>query len=234
MTLPMIKQSTCANCGHQQESYSLLSSNTDGFEDLDLRPAEMLRSSMHYWVQECQKCGFCFSDLDVELSEEGKGILNFVLHDSYYQEIKNDKRLSELATRFYRQALILAAFDEHEKAGWAYMHAAWACDDDAPAHAGANMCRMDAYRCFCKCKILGIPFAPQNGFEEVIMIDALRRASEFEKANTLCFNVIGYLDDTEVIRILEFQRNLIWSRNCGCYNMGHVFPEKESNGSIIL
>ena len=48
----------CAMCGSTNEYNELASTNTFGSPDLDLRPAEMRRSTMPLWVQECPECGY--------------------------------------------------------------------------------------------------------------------------------------------------------------------------------
>jgi len=114
---------------------------------------------------------------------------------------------------------------EHDQAGWALMHAAWACDDDRPDKTGANECRMNAYDSFAKCKINGIQYATQNGYEEEIMVDILRRTGAFERANSLCFEVFSHInpiDDLQLFNVLKFQRDLIWNGNDGCYNFGQI------------
>jgi len=229
LTLPIIKQSTCAICGHQQESYSLLSSNTDGHSDLDLRPPEMLRSSMHYWVQECQQCGYCAADIGEDILMEERPLIEHMVDHQIYRKIKQDKRLSELARRFYRQGIILTLFGAYDQAGWAFMHAAWACDDECADRIGADICRTEAYDHFYKCKIGGIPFATQNGYEEEVMVDILRRSGAFDKANALCFEVFNHVYDVKLIEILKFQRELIWMRDGDCYNIGQVLKKSSLN-----
>ena len=42
----------------------MTSTSTWGYPDLDLRPAEMKRSSMFAWLQECPHCGFVARDIE--------------------------------------------------------------------------------------------------------------------------------------------------------------------------
>ena len=230
--MPLRNLSTCAICGHQQETCSLLSSNTNGHYDLDLRPPEMLRSSMHYWVQECEKCGYCATDIAEEIPNEVRSLIEPVIDLIRRNRTQNDKNLSELASRFCRQAAILTMLGEHDQAGWALMHAAWACDDDCPDKIGANECRMSAFDSFAKCKINGIQYATPNGYEEEIMVDILRRTGAFERANSHCFEVFSHvsiIDNPQLIDVLKFQRDLIWMGDDGCYNFGHIMEKMSSN-----
>jgi hypothetical protein len=56
MTLPYFDDVVCAVCGNKSVTDGLMSTNTIGPPDLDMRPAEMQRSTMGYWVDNCEKC----------------------------------------------------------------------------------------------------------------------------------------------------------------------------------
>ena len=192
---------------------------------------------MHYWVQECEKCGYCATDIAEEIPNEVRSLIEPVIDLIRYNRTQNDKNLSELASRFCRQAAILTMLGEHDQVGWAYMHAAWACDGDRPDKIGANDCRMSAYDSFAKCKINGIQYATPNGYEEEIMVDILRRTGAFERANSLCFEVFSHIspiDDPQLFDVLKFQRDLICMRDDECHNFGQVFDKTslEEQGKI--
>jgi hypothetical protein len=124
--------STCAFCGNQQETFSLLSSNTDGHYDLDLRPPEMLRSSMRYWVQECEHCGYCATDISEEIPDEMRSLIEPIINLLGFECNRKNKNLPDLANRFCHQGSILSHIGDHEKAGWSFMHPAWDCEDQRP------------------------------------------------------------------------------------------------------
>jgi len=185
---------------------------------------------MHFWVQECEKCGYCATDIAEEIPNEVRSLIEPVIDLIRYNRTQNDKNLSELASRFCRQAAILTMLGEHDQAGWA-------CDDDCPDKIGANECRMSAYDSFAKCKINGIQYATPNGYEEEIMVDILRRTGAFERANSLCFEVFSHvsiIDDPQLIDVLKFQREIIWMRDDECHNFGQVFDKTplEEQGEI--
>jgi hypothetical protein len=159
---------------------------------------------------------------------EVRSLIEAVLDLIRRNRAQNDKNLPELASRFTRQATLLSVIGGHDQAGWAFMHAAWACDDECSDNIGANNCRMWAYDCFCKCKINGIGFATPDGYEEEIMVDILRRSGAFERANSLCFEVFSHVDDPQLIEVLKFQRELIWTRDDECYNFGHILEKRSS------
>lgn len=59
MTDFRVEQLTCACCSAVFRAEVLQSTNRRGYSDLDGRPPEMQRSTMHYWLQECPTCLYC-------------------------------------------------------------------------------------------------------------------------------------------------------------------------------
>lgn len=227
MTYPVQSISTCAICGHQQVTFLLLSSNTSGHYDLDLRPPEIFRSSMDCWVQECEHCGYCATDISEEIPADVRPLIEQMVV-LLRQEWNRNNNLPDLASKFNRQGIILSEIGEHDQAGWAFLHAAWDCDDERPGETGAKECRTRAYDSFVKCKIKGIRFATPVGYEEEIMVDLLRRSGAFERANSLCFEVFSHvsiIDDPQLIDVLKFQRDLIWVGDDGCHNFGQIIDK---------
>ena len=55
---------TCRVCKKKSEQIILTSTNSFGSPDLDLRPPEMQRSTMCFWVQRCPSCGYVASSID--------------------------------------------------------------------------------------------------------------------------------------------------------------------------
>jgi len=53
----------CALCGELSEHLVVGSSSSFGPPDLDTRPAELVRSTLPYWVRQGPVCGYCASDL---------------------------------------------------------------------------------------------------------------------------------------------------------------------------
>lgn len=75
MTTTVPHHSVCGVCGGISEQTGLQSTNAFGSPDLDLRPPEMERSTMCYWVQTCPQCGYCASDIAEKL-QRSSGLLN--------------------------------------------------------------------------------------------------------------------------------------------------------------
>ena len=74
MTMIHEIEQKCSVCGHTSPQPMLASTNTMGYPDLDLRPAEMQRSTMNTWILECPHCGYAAHDLGDEL-ESPKDLL---------------------------------------------------------------------------------------------------------------------------------------------------------------
>ena len=58
MTTLFADELKCAVCGITSTHSDIGSSSSFGAPDLDLRPAQLLRSTMPYWIQECPFCGY--------------------------------------------------------------------------------------------------------------------------------------------------------------------------------
>lgn len=57
----------CSVCGKTAMYPVLLSTNCWGYPDLDFRPAEMQRSTMNTWLDECPHCGYVAVNIENEL-----------------------------------------------------------------------------------------------------------------------------------------------------------------------
>ena len=124
MTLPMQTSSTCYICQNISTHMILASTNRFGAPDLDLRPPEMERSTMSWWIQECPYCGYVASDIScaTTVTEEW-------LKSEAYRSCENVTFKFALAEKFYKQYLIAIQEGKHRTAFYADLHAAWVCDD---------------------------------------------------------------------------------------------------------
>lgn len=111
----------CAACGRPSEQTQLTSFSTFYGPDLDFRPAEMLRSTMRYWIMACPYCGYAAEDIGKRPS---------VLRDKLERLYEGaDKELPRLAYRFHKRALHCEHLKDIHGAARAYLCAAWVCDD---------------------------------------------------------------------------------------------------------
>ena len=74
MTTFLQEKLTCVICGSTSKHEMLGSTNTYGSPDLDLRPPEMHRSTMDYWVQECPFCGYVYSSIEKNVNKSNNTI----------------------------------------------------------------------------------------------------------------------------------------------------------------
>lgn len=149
----------------------MASSNTfGGTPDLDLRPAEMMRSAMSWWIQECPHCGYISSSLDDKTSVARKW-----LRQEAFTTTGGRKFLSKLAAQFYKYYLINVADNNEKSAFYAALHTAWACDDECETE-NAIHCRQCALAELEK--ILANPNTPED--MHVVKTDLLRRTGQFD------------------------------------------------------
>ena len=171
MSLPRQISSTCAVCGKTSIRMILASSNTFGAPDLDLRPSEMMRSTMSWWVQECPNCGYVSKSLEDRTRVDAAW-----LRREEYVGCDGLNLPSNLARRFYKFYRINLADGSHGAAFYAALHAAWVCDDEKDRE-NAVLCRklalkeMDALR------------DQVWGNEDILVLraDILRRAGLFQE-----------------------------------------------------
>ena len=124
MTTIMNIEMKCAVCGETSSHPVVGSTNTMGYPDLDLRPAEMQRSTMHTWILECPHCGYAAPRLEneTEITKEFVNTDSYITCDGY--DFKSD-----LAKRFYRAYLIAKEIKDAEMKYYSIQYCAWACDD---------------------------------------------------------------------------------------------------------
>lgn len=212
MTILDSKEKRCAVCGSRVTCTILCSTSTFGSPDLDLRPAEMQRSSMHVWLQECTECHYVAEDIEKSSTKAGD-----VINSTEYQEIRNNIKLPELVSRFLRFSLLHE--NDYESSGIAKLRAAWVCDDNGDDNL-AKKCRNDAADCLNKLQ-------PFDDSEEGIglgcrLVDILRRSSRFEESNKLSsqLKISKTVASNEFTRsILNFQEELCRKKNIQCYNI---------------
>ena len=203
----------CAVCGKKSEQYVLISTNTFGSPDLDLRPPEMERSTMVYWVQKCPRCGYVAESL-----EDVPKINAPFLKTDEYQKCLGLTFQSELAKTFFRQYLIQVAERNAEKAFYAALHAAWACDD-AEDEENSVLCR--------KYALADVDKLIEKADNETLSVqraDLLRRAGLFEKVIEEYEDHV-YSDDT-LNRIALFQVMKSYEQDSACYTVADAIAEE--------
>lgn len=200
MTTVYFENVICGNCGISSEQTILVSTNSFGSADLDLRPPEMARSTMHAWLQMCPQCLYCAPDL-ASLDVDAR----LVDSTEYLARVRNSS-FPELARRFLAWAFVCETFSILDAAN-SYRHAAWVCDDAGLTNQAVD-CRLQA--CAAYEKLRPLDTSESGVTQGVILVDLLRRCGEFVLAASECRSLLGSrLLVGELRDVLEFQLNLI-------------------------
>lgn len=203
---------TCAICGATNEYNVLASTNIfGGGPDLDLRPAEMQRSTMDLWIQECPKCGY----ISEEVSDTSDVTMEW-LKSERYLTCDGIKFESDLAKRFYKYYMISIEDKNDEDAFFAILHAAWACDDEGDEENA------------CRCRMLAIPLATlliNNDHERkndflLMRADLMRRAGQFE--DLIETYSLVHFDIDLLNQILQFEIEKAKKKDLSCYRVEDV------------
>ena len=193
----------CSACGHVLKRDVVVSSSVFGSPDLDTRPSEMERSTIHTWIQRCPSCGFCSGDL-TKFDERFRSIIS----GSPYRSQLADTRFPDLASTFMCEAMLVEAVGRREDAGWAYLHAAWALDDAMKADLARN-CRSRAADMFLALLAEGRSFSDTLGASEAIASDCLRRAGRGVEALQVIDRALSQSYDEVIHKVLVLQKTLI-------------------------
>lgn len=209
MSRPIFINNKCAVCGNESEQITLASTNTFGSPDLDLRPPEMKRSTMCWWIQECPHCGYISESIDDETN-----IDKDFLQSAEYISCSGKTFASELAQKFYKYYLINLLDENEEDAFYAVLHAAWACDDIKDIDNAVH-CR--------KLAIVEIEKLINETDNPTLLVqkaDLLRRAGLFQSV------IIEYSNNNfekELLnQIIAFEIEKSVQEDMGCYTVADV------------
>ena len=223
MTKMSDQNKTCFICGEINVYTAIASTSRFGHSDLDTRPPEMVRSTIHCWIQRCPSCSYCAPDIS-----DGPEIATKVVESDVYLKQRNDSSYPELANKFLCWAIIKEAEGDNGGAGWAAVQAAWACDD-ADKESAAKESRKRAVALFEETRRDGTSFAEGLGFEEAILADLLRRSGQFDKVETACQNGLEEKPGEIVEKILHFQQTLARRKDAGCYTVADAVEFADCN-----
>jgi hypothetical protein len=104
-------EKTCAVCSAKDKYKVLFSSNRMGSMDMDMRPPEMMRSTISLWVEKCSSCGYCSADISKLLNNAKETI-----SDSAYKTQLSNTNFPELANKFLCRMLIEDKAGEYKAA----------------------------------------------------------------------------------------------------------------------
>jgi Uncharacterized protein conserved in bacteria (DUF2225) len=201
MTTLFQEKETCFVCGNTSEHTGIGSTNSLGSPDLDLRPPEMQRSTITYWIQRCPTCGYCAVSI-----AKGPEIAKQIVRAPDYIEQRDNPAFPALANEFLCWSLIAAADGNERDAGWAALHAAWICDDKGPAKA--DICRQKAIALFTAARAKGQSFAQGGATEALLLADLYRRTGQFDQVEAVCAEGLALKPEALIQSLLEAQRQL--------------------------
>ena len=207
----------CGNCGHVFTHHTLASTYAFGSPDLDTRPPELQRSTMHAWIQRCPSCGYCARDV-----AEFDNRLRPVIDGAGYRSQLADARYPELSSTFICAAMLAEAGERQADVGWAYLHAAWTLDD-ANNDELAGVWRGRAADKFLAVLNDGQLFAEQPGASDAIVTDCLRRSSRGTEALQVIERGLSQSYEDVIHKILAFERALIQRGDTGRHLIKEAF-----------
>ena len=215
MSRIVLAECKCAICGTTNEYRVLTSSNTfGGGPDLDTRPAEMYRSTMNVWIQECPGCGY----ISEKVSDASNVTIEW-LKSRKYLSCDGITFVSDLAKKFYKYYLINLEDENTEDAFYAVLHAAWACDDKKD-DINAKHCRE-----------LAISLANEliesdyDNKDKIRMMkaDLMRRACRFDEMIATYASV--KFDEDLLNRIIGFEIEKAKIKDPSCYRIEDVIEK---------
>jgi hypothetical protein len=215
MTTLSSEDVTCCICGESSNHTAISSTNQFGSPDLDTRPAEMMRSTINYWVQRCPSCCYCAPDLS-ECNPGTKGIVE----SQEYQDILNNDAIPEIAASFLALSYEKQQSQQYSVSVWRAIHAAWICDDKDNSEASKE-CRIKAISLIEKAESHSQTIANQTGASEAITIDLMRRTGMLQKALELVENTKAKDIEDVIRKVITFEETLIRNKD----NRRHTVSE---------
>lgn len=207
----------CGMCGEMSVQPVLLSTNTFGFPDLDLRPPSMQRETMNTWVMECPHCGYVAG----RLNEESEVSPDFIKSERYLTcdglEFKG-----KLAQRFYRNHLIMDEAGNVSASFRNLLHCAWDCDDKGDAKNARKV------RKLALTYIDELIETADEGKNNLLVIksDLLRRAGEFDSLIQEYENMT--IGEEIYDAVIRFQIGKARLQDDACYTVEDVHEDSSS------
>jgi len=218
MTTFVEEIATCTVCGERAQVTIMSSSNRFGYPDLDLRPPEMMRSTIWMWLQECPSCGYCAEDIeDVE-----PGARAIVRGGPFIKLRESIADLHDVARRFRTAAFIASERGSHASAFQHTLHETWV-HDDSKDPVRATAARLNAVDLMNQVHGEGKRLYDEDGADAAMASDLLRRAGEFQRSEEVCQKALDEDCADHVQQVLEFEVELCARRNADCHTMEEVF-----------
>ncbi len=201
---------TCALCGKTSTYNVLVSTSAFGAMDLDTRPPALKRYTNRDTIQTCPHCGYVNYTVDTKTNLPAE----FVRCEAYTGIEKSG--LPEMAIQFYKHAEIAKAEKDDRKLFWAYLRAAWECDD-AQDYTSAIKCRKDALA------VLTNTNATIMGDVDALHImtaDLLRRTGQFDTVIESYSQYQG--KDAFLNKLIQYEVKLAKQQDAKCHSVDEV------------
>ena len=211
----------CGVCNEDTEVTMITSTNSMGSPDLDTRPAPMRRYNLGAEINRCPHCGYCCINLETATKSD----IDLVGQEEYQSQLTNPD-FPEIANSYLCYALLNDASNDSENHFWSMLSAAWACDDEG-AEEAASSCRLRAADIGLLCIEKGISFGGDRDSEVAIIVDALRRAKDFSRADALLTEHDGQCENETVEVVLNFQRLLVTKKDFQLYRIQEAFEQAD-------
>lgn len=200
-------EKTCALCGKKSEYHVLGSTSAFGSMDLDTRPPALKRYTNGDTIQTCPHCGYVNYTVDTPTALPAE----FVKCEAYTSIEKSG--MPPLAIQFYKHAEIAKAEKDDRKLFWAYLRAAWECDDKQD-DASAIICRKDALAVLTNTNT--IIMSDVDG-AHIMTADLLRRTGQFD---VVINSYAQYKSDNDFLqKLIRYEVRLAQAKDAGCHSM---------------
>lgn len=211
----------CGNCSRAFTHQTLASCYNASSPDLDTRPSEMARSTMHSWIQRCPNCGFCA----VDASKFDGRCREILLSDDYQNALRGGNDTPKLPVAFHCAAMLYEACGDRASAGWEHLHLAWIYDDTKQSDLALNH-RNKAADLFLSILNNGESFSSQDGASEAIVTDVLRRAGRGQEALQLAEQALTKSISPFIKSVIVFERDLISNNDTAVHFMEEITQTK--------
>ena len=209
------KTKTCVICGKEGTYPVLMSTNEFGPCDLDLRPAEMRRSTMPTWIEECDSCGFVSGNVSKLPAGVDEDTVKAILLSHKYAFTEDRYFKSDLAVKFYKHYVLNRELKKHRSAYNSLVYAAWA-SDDADDKENSVFCRKLA------AEYLDIIFK-EDGKDDNLLLqkaDLLRRSGSFDEVINEYSEMAFENPFFEKIAAFQVEKSKLGDDNC--YTVGDI------------
>jgi len=171
---------------------------------------------MPYWVQECPHCGYCSADIAVLI----KGAKDLVSGSEYQNQLTHAEFV-DLANKFLCEAMIYSNAEQLQDTVWAYLHAAWACDDAGQQENAIN-CRKQALEILFIIENTGGKLFEEQGGLELLITDLARRCGQFDLALEYIQKALELNIGDVIKKCLIFEKQLVENQDLKVHTLQEV------------